>query len=262
MIRTIFIFSLSLSLLWPPSLWAADSKQPQETEEAYLQYSDQAAHFLFESTPHHLGQDLLSSVNQALMVWAVGSYASGLSYGADGRVQDYFDSHDWLGKSEPVFDQMGKAYTLGGITLLTLGSGYGLKDEKLKLLGETFAESLFLTGVLTLSLKYATQRERPDGSDSLAFPSAHTATTFALATDVAVIYGPWAGLPAYALASTVALSRLDSNEHHLSDVVFGATLGTALALGTAQFHKKENPSLFIYPQLSTKTYGLGARYAF
>jgi membrane-associated phospholipid phosphatase len=39
-------------------------------------------------------------------------------------------------------------------------------------------------------------------------------------------YGWKAGLPAYALAAGIGLSRIEANRHHLSDVVAGAALGT------------------------------------
>ena len=36
-------------------------------------------------------------------------------------------------------------------------------------------------------------------------------------------------IPAYAVAAYVAASRIQSERHYLSDVVFGAALGTAVA---------------------------------
>ncbi len=64
------------------------------------------------------------------------------------------------------------------------------------------------TGVL----KYSLHRQRPDGSDTLSLPSGHTSTAFALATVAERHYGWKAGLPAYALAAGIGLSRIESNK--------------------------------------------------
>jgi membrane-associated phospholipid phosphatase len=88
-----------------------------------------------------------------------------------------------------------------------------------------FAQAMVVTGAYTGLLKYGVKRERPDGSDSLSFPSGHTSTAFSLAAVVNHHYGWKVGVPAYVLASGIGLSRIESNRHHLSDVLAGATLG-------------------------------------
>lgn len=88
-----------------------------------------------------------------------------------------------------------------------------------------FAQAAIVTGAYTGLLKYTVQRERPDGSDSLSFPSGHTSTAFSLASVATHHYGWKVGLPAYALATGIGLSRIEQDRHHLSDVVAGATLG-------------------------------------
>ena len=47
------------------------------------------------------------------------------------------------------------------------------------------------------------------------------------------IHHPWyIGVPAYALASFVGLSRVNDNKHYIHDVLAGATIGTAFGYGT------------------------------
>lgn len=80
-------------------------------------------------------------------------------------------------------------------------------------------------------LKRATYRIRPDGShrrSNAAFPSSHTANAFAVAF---VLARRWRKLwPAFfALALTVAWSRIYLDRHWLSDVVAGAVVGAGLA---------------------------------
>jgi membrane-associated phospholipid phosphatase len=88
-----------------------------------------------------------------------------------------------------------------------------------------FAQAMIVNGAYTGILKYSVQRTRPDGSDSLSFPSGHTSTAFSLAAVANHHYGWKVGVPAYVLASGIGLSRIESNRHHLSDVLAGATIG-------------------------------------
>jgi membrane-associated phospholipid phosphatase len=91
-------------------------------------------------------------------------------------------------------------------------------------LGADLVQAQLVAGGLTLALKEATRRTRPDGS-SLSFPSGHTSVTFASATVLERHFGWKVGLPAYAVATYVAASRVEMNRHYLSDVAFGAAVG-------------------------------------
>ena len=84
-----------------------------------------------------------------------------------------------------------------------------------------------VTQATTYGLKYSIRRDRPDGTSGYAFPSGHASTTFATASVLEAHFGWKVGVPAYALATYVAASRLHENRHYLSDVVFGAALGMA-----------------------------------
>ena len=76
--------------------------------------------------------------------------------------------------------------------------------------------------------KQATRRSRPEGT-GYSFPSGHTTVTFASATVLQRHFGWKVGLPAYAVASYVAASRVEMKRHYLSDVAFGAALGIVAA---------------------------------
>jgi membrane-associated phospholipid phosphatase len=88
-----------------------------------------------------------------------------------------------------------------------------------------FAQAMIVNGAYTNILKYTVGRERPDGSNSLSFPSGHTSSAFSLATVAERHYGWKVGVPAYLLASGIGLSRIEKDKHYLSDVLAGATLG-------------------------------------
>ena len=50
-----------------------------------------------------------------------------------------------------------------------------------------------------------------------------------MATVLNDAYGPAVGIPMFALTGLVGLERLDSGEHHFSDLLFGAALGWVVA---------------------------------
>ena len=87
-----------------------------------------------------------------------------------------------------------------------------------------FGESAALTLGVTYTLKYKVDEKRPNGG-SQSFPSGHTSISFCSAEFMRKRYGWEYGIPAYALASFVGYSRVESNEHHPHDVVAGAAIG-------------------------------------
>lgn len=87
-------------------------------------------------------------------------------------------------------------------------------------------ESAALTLGVTYALKYSINERRPNGG-SRSMPSGHTSISFAAAEFMRKRYGWEYGVPAYAAASFVAYSRVESRQHHTKDVVAGAAIGIA-----------------------------------
>ncbi len=104
--------------------------------------------------------------------------------------------------------------TAGGLTL-------GYRDGRGAL---QLGESLAVTLGVTYALKYTIDERRPNGG-SQSFPSGHTSISFSSAEFMRKRYGWEYGVPAYAAASFVAYSRVESGEHHPHDVVAGAGIG-------------------------------------
>jgi hypothetical protein len=114
-----------------------------------------------------------------------------------------------------------------------------LRDQpKVAHLGMDLLQAQILTEMLVEPIKFATHRERPDGSNDQSFPSGHAAITFATATVLERHLGWRKSVLAYAIASYVAMSRMHDNRHYLSDVVFGAAVGT-IAGRTVVHHKAD-----------------------
>jgi hypothetical protein len=113
------------------------------------------------------------------------------------------------------------AFSLG-----TYAWGRTFSQPKVAHLGMDLIQAQLLTELLVQPIKFAVGRERPDHSNNQSFPSGHAAVTFATATVIERHLGWRNSALAYTLASYVAMSRLHDNRHYLSDVVFGAAVGT------------------------------------
>jgi membrane-associated phospholipid phosphatase len=127
----------------------------------------------------------------------------------------------------PVMYVVPVAIYLGGRYVLPKFDRDDDRTNKWSHLGLDLVRAEILEEVIVVALKRSTQRTRPDGSDNYSFPSGHAAATFALAAVVERHLGYRLALPTLAIATYVGTSRLHDNRHFLSDVVFGAALGTA-----------------------------------
>jgi hypothetical protein len=112
-----------------------------------------------------------------------------------------------------------------GIALVTYAYGRIADAPKVSHFGMDLLRAQIVCEILVQPIKFATQRRRPDDSNSLSFPSGHSCSTFAAATVIERHLG-WRGTAiGYSIATYVAASRLHDNRHFLSDVAFGAALG-------------------------------------
>ncbi len=136
------------------------------------------------------------------------------------------------GARRPWLDRPMRLATEGGRPLLIAGAGVALVAGAAgrSLLAEA-AIVLVPLNLVVEGVKYATWRERPDGTrrrTNASFPSSHAANAFAVAV---LLARRWrrASAAFVLLATVVAASRLYLDRHWLSDVVVGAVLGAALA---------------------------------
>ncbi|NHB67697.1 phosphatase PAP2 family protein [Perlabentimonas gracilis] len=80
--------------------------------------------------------------------------------------------------------------------------------------------------VATYALKYAVNKERPNG-ESHAFPSGHASRAFMGAEFIRRKFGWKAGAPAYLLAGYTGYTRVHANKHDYWDILGGAAVGIA-----------------------------------
>jgi membrane-associated phospholipid phosphatase len=141
-----------------------------------------------------------------------------------------------LGQSPTLLAAAGTVYVVGRV-----------RDEKhVSHVGSDLLQSIGVAEGMTQVLKYATRRERPDGSGANSFPSGHAADTFAFATALERHLGWKGAVPAYAFSTYVAMSRLHDNRHYLSDVAFGSAVGI-IAGRTVTRHGRSNYTFAVAP---------------
>jgi membrane-associated phospholipid phosphatase len=159
-----------------------------------------------------------------MVIAALGTTSAMSVYPLDRRIAE----SGWgRGTATRIFgpgDVVGGGVVQASAALGTYAIGRVFKQPRLARVGSELVRAQLVAQAVTQTIKFTAQRTRPDGS-TLSFPSGHTASTFATAAVVQREFGWQAGIPAYALASWVAASRMHSERHYLSDVVMGATIG-------------------------------------
>ncbi len=87
------------------------------------------------------------------------------------------------------------------------------------------AYTMAFTGATVGLGKLASSKMRPHSRSRTSYPSGHTSSAFTGASFLGKRYGPWFGIPAYALAALTGYSRIDADHHFADDVVAGASIG-------------------------------------
>jgi membrane-associated phospholipid phosphatase len=183
---------------------------------------------------HWKGKDLL------LFGGAVGTTGLVMAF-LDHGTREWVEDHQKtsLTNFSLFITHLGEAPFLLGLSAVLYVGGEAFKNDGLRKTGLMSLESFCITGVVVNGMKYLIARARPlsgEGPSSLhwfsfknnqhAFPSGHSSSAFAVA---AVIAGQsdnfLVGAVSYGLASLVAISRVNNNEHWASDVVAGSIIG-------------------------------------
>lgn len=174
--------------------------------------------------PQNLGRGFASVFGRdSVKPFLLGAVAAGAGSFADARVQNGF-----AGQGQGFGNLGAKAGGARVMAPFTVGLflvGRASHDSRFRAATYDMAQAAIVSNVYTTLLKSSVRRTRPDGSNQLSFPSGHTSGAFAMAAVFDAHYGPKVGVPAYAAAAAIGLSRIERSKHHLSDVLAGATLG-------------------------------------
>jgi membrane-associated phospholipid phosphatase len=172
-----------------------------------------------------IGRDFtqLASADTAVVL-GIGGVAAALAHPVDDSVNARLVGDPWVDDAFQPGKILGYGVVQGGVAAAAYAWGRAADAPKVVHIGVDLARAQILTAGLTYALKTTVRRQRPDGT-SYSFPSGHASVTFATASVLQRHFG-WKGALAYSASAYVAASRLHENRHHLSDVIFGAAIGT------------------------------------
>ena len=240
LITTVLATTLSGQAVITGALDVPTSQPPQTQAQAEPKTQppqEQKAEEKEPPTPPHTGiralfGDLGEDVKQLpalenLYLAALGGALAAAAHPADRTLNARLISHyDTVNTAFAAGKYVGNTPEQVALSLGTYAFGRIFKQPKTSHLGMDLLQAQILTELLVEPIKFATRRERPDGSNHQSFPSGHAAVTFAAATVIERHLGWRKSLLGYTIASYVAASRLHDNRHYLSDVVFGAAVGS------------------------------------
>ena len=201
-------------------------------------------------TPEHTGIralffDLADDVKhlpakENYWIAALGGGAALAVHPADSHVTPYLVNASWAHSVFVLGAYIGDTPELLGASIVVYAVGRVKGNGKVSHVGMDMIQAIAVNEMIVETLKYTTRRERPNLTNANSFPSGHASNTFAVATALERHAGWKLAIPAYVFASYVAASRLHDNQHYLSDVVFGAAVGT-VAGRTVTRHGREFP---------------------
>ena len=211
--------------------------------------------------------------------------SAGLVYGVDRPVDEELaveGYHDALKPAETLadlgyaYDQIGPTTVLAGATATLLMGGIIFKDRKLLETTRLVIESALITGVITWTSKGLFSRSRPYTDESTkdfhffkfssthkynSFPSGHSSNIFSLVTVITKQYPTWwLKVPAYTLAVSVGLQRIDDRQHWTSDVLVGSLLGYWVGSRLVHRYHEKSGGISISPYFQGTQ--IGMRFAF
>lgn len=219
-----------------PSAQKPDEQKPAE-QTPTEQREEQKAEVKEPPTPPHTGiralfANLVEDVKhlpakQNLYLAGIGGALAGAAHPVDQSFNARLRSHyDAVNAAFAPGKYFGNTPEQVALSLGTYAYGRIFKQPKTSHLGMDLLQAQILTEMLVQPIKFSARRMRPDRSNRLSFPSGHSAVTFAGATVLERHVGWRKSLLGYTVASYVAASRLHDNRHYLSDVVFGAAVGS------------------------------------
>jgi hypothetical protein len=224
--------------------------QPPGPKDQSSGATDQEADAKKPATPPHTGIRALATgvvedikhvpSKRNLYIGAIGGGLAAVAHPADQTFNARLRSHyDAVNNAFAPGKYFGNTPEQVGMSLGTYAWGRLRHQPKVSHLGMDLLQAQVMSEILVQPLKFITQRQRPDLSDHHSFPSGHAAVTFATATVIERHLGWKKSVLGYTIASYVAASRLHDNRHYLSDVIFGAAVGT-IAGNAVVHHQPDN----------------------
>lgn len=152
---------------------------------------------------------------------------------------------------DPTFKFVTNSVSPIGIAapLIVTSIGYIEKNQNLQNKGLYIGATLVTSGLVTITMKFAINRDRPfvtyldiqqlSSAGTPSFPSGHTSEAFATATSLSLAFPKWYVIaPSFLWASAAGYSRMHLGVHYPSDVLVGALIGSGSAWLCHELNKR------------------------
>jgi membrane-associated phospholipid phosphatase len=179
--------------------------------------------------------------NIYVLIFFISFSTAGYSQNVDINLLKHIHSNRYE-KLDPTLELITNSVTPLSIAVPVGTATYALitKDDQSLQDAMEISSTVLVSGLLSVGLKYAINRERPfdtypfitaaTHADTPSFPSGHTTHAFALATSVSLVYQDWyIVVPSYLWAGAVGYTRMALGVHYPSDVLAGALIGSGSA---------------------------------
>ena len=227
--RSFAVVALCLCVTWPVGALAQAAAPATPTTQATTEPNP------LTNIIQNLGRDLRDFASfETLIILSAGGAGALIAGQSDDRVDSWTLDHP-AGSWTAIGRVGGDGWLQGGIALSTWAVGTLTEHTLTAHVGSDLVRAQMANMVTTRVLKIAVDRRRPSGGGH-AFPSGHTSATFTTAAVLHRHFGWKAGVPAYAAAGLVGLTRVRDRAHWVSDTVFGAGLGVAAAWTVTRGH--------------------------
>ncbi len=254
--------AICLNFLHAQELYAHSSEQPVPNQQ-----NDQTANASnHRFIVYHVWDDFRYLVTQPDFYFVVGGLGiTPEAFKAPLKHESIEVTEDWgPSKFADAFFEGGEVIGDGifpvAVSAASWGVGKLTGSLRLSKFGSDLIRAQAMNGLFTVALKVAINRPRPSGAN-YSYPSGHTSSAFTTAGVIYSDFGPAAGIPAFALAGYVGLSRLQEGKHYMSDVIAGAILGSYISLKLAQKDKSQS-HISVSPLAANFGPGISLRYQF
>jgi membrane-associated phospholipid phosphatase len=210
------------------------------------------AHTGFAALTHSTWDDFKSFPRRksTWVILGVGAGMAALAHPIDDNVNARLAGSKAMSRFWAPGKFIGAAYTQAALSigLYTVGryvvapAADGSRTNKWSHMGFDLLRAQIVSQAFVQGTKYAVRRDRPTG-ECCSFPSGHATTAFAAASVIERHFGYRMSVPTMLAATYVATSRLHDNRHFLSDVIFGAALGTATGWTVVGRHGRSSYAL-------------------
>ena len=216
----------------PPTAQTAADLQQDPSKSAAPKHVSTGWSALFKDTVRDF-----KSFPMRRSTWVILGVGGGAAYASkfgDGYIEEHIVGNKRADRAFSLGRWIGSSYVMAASSVGLWAVGRYVigpsKDEpktnKWSEMGFDMMRAQILSQAVAHGTKNIVRRDRPTG-ECCSFPSGHAASAFAAASVLERHLGYRGSWPFIAGATYVATSRLVDNRHFLSDVVFGAAVGTA-----------------------------------